>query len=910
MSQTIWHELPADQVLKSLNSSKSGLNDKEAAHRLQKFGLNVLKKKKPISRLEIFINQFKSFLVIILIIAAIVSAFVLESVIDAGVIMIIVIFNGIFGFIQEFRAEKAVEALNKLASPEAIVIRGGKKKKISSSSLVQGDIVLLDQGTKIPADLRLLEVTNLKVDESSLTGESEPVTKSTLPIKGVPVADRKNTSYMGTLVTYGRALAVVTGTGMETEMGNIAHLIQDVEEEDTPLQKKLGTFGKNLGILIMVICVIVIAIMLLRSGIFFGQGDIKDAVINSVILGIALAVAAIPEGLPAVVTITLALSLQRLSKKNAIIRRLPAVETLGSTSVICSDKTGTLTRNEITVRKIFSDGRIVSVTGKGYIPEGEFLSESKKIDPSKDKSLSLLLRTSVLCNNASLSQQQDGIIGDPTEGALIVAAAKALSLEKIKKEYPRKQEFPFSSERKMMTTINKGPDGLMISYVKGAPEIILKRCTHVLKGGKPVRLTEKEKGAILERNRILTLDALRVLGFAYKKVPSVVEEDKAEKGLVFLGLVGMIDPPRKDVKEDIATCKRAGIKTVMITGDHKNTAIAIARELEIFDTGSKALTGMDLDKMREDDLVDVVENISVYARVNPEHKMMIISALQKKGHVVAMTGDGVNDAPALKKANIGIAMGIKGTDVSKEASDMILSDDNFSSIVSAVESGRTTYDNIKKFIQYLLSSNMGEVLVILTALLIFSDPTNPAIIILPVTAIQLLWINLLTDGFPALALGVDPGSPNIMKRHPRNPNENILDKDMLIDIVIVGTIITIGTLFIFSINLPSGIILAQTAAFTTLVMMQMVRVQSVRMKYNLGLFSNKKLIMAMAMSIALQLVVVYVPVFQTWFKTVALGLNEWIYIIGVSFSVMIIMEAKQRIEIAYSRRKKSREAEG
>jgi Ca2+-transporting ATPase len=892
MDETKWHEMGAQKVLNSLSSSRDGLEEKEAIKRLGIHGENILKKEKKISKLQILLNQFRSFLVVILIIAAVVSAFVLGSMVDAAVIMIIVVLNGIFGFVQEFRAEKAVEALKKLTSPMAVVIREGKRKQIPSRLLVPGDIVLLDEGTKVPADMRLLEVTNLRIDEASLTGESEPVTKNTLPIKGVPVADRKNMAYMGTLVTYGRGRAVVTGTGMKTEMGKIAHLIQEVEEEETPLQKRLGIFGKNLGILIMAICGLIVLLMLLRSGIFFGQGSLQEAVINSVILGIALAVAAIPEGLPAVVTITLALSLQRLSRRNAIIRRLPAVETLGSTSVICSDKTGTLTRNEMTVRKIYSDGRIIEVTGKGYIPQGDFLFDGRKLDPQKDRGLSLLLRAAFLCSNASL--EKDSIVGDPTEGALVVAAAKAFSLEKIRKSYPRLEEFPFSSERKRMSTINRGKDGLH-AYMKGAPEIVLERCTHIFRNGREEKLGKREKKSILETTHFLTLDALRVLGMAYKKVDAVGGEEETENGLVFLGLMGMIDPPRKEVKEDIKICRKAGIKTVMITGDHKNTAVAIAKELEIFGENHRALTGQELDRMGEGDLEKIVEDVSVYARVNPEHKMMIVTALQKRGHIVAMTGDGVNDAPALKKADIGVAMGIKGTDVSKEASDMILSDDNFTSIVSAVEAGRTTYDNIKKFIQYLLSSNLGEVLVILLALLVFSDPSNPAGILLPVTAIQLLWINLLTDGLPALALGVDPPSPGIMERPPRDPNENILNREMMSDIIIVGIIITAGTLFIFSINLPSGLVMAQTAAFTTLVMFEMVRVQSVRMKYRLGIFSNKKLLLAMGVSILLQLMVIYIPPLQSAMGTVALGPADWAEIISVSLLVLVVMEIKRRV---------------
>ncbi|MFH1337699.1 MAG: calcium-translocating P-type ATPase, SERCA-type [Nanoarchaeota archaeon] len=892
MSVNNWHEMGTEKVLKIIESSMSGLSEKEVQRRLTEYGENLIKEEKKTNKLKIFINQFTSLLVIILITAAIVSALLLNSPIDAAVIMIIVILNGIFGFIQEYRAEKAIEALKKLASPEAIVVRGGKRKTVKSKELVPGDIVLLYEGTKIPADMRILEVTTLKLDESSLTGESVPVNKDTTPVKNAQIADRENMAYMGTMVTYGRGMGVVTETGMKTEMGKIARMIEDVKEEETPLQKRLGVFGKNLGFMIMGICALVVIIMLLKSGVLLGTGNMQSAIIDSVILGIALAVAAIPEGLPAVVTITLALSLQRLSKKNAIIRKLSTVETLGSTTIICSDKTGTLTRNEMTVRKIFINGKIIDVTGKGYVPEGNFLYEGEKIDPLKDSDLSLLLTTGVLCNNASLSQN-NSIVGDPTEGALLIAAAKILNLNKIKKEYEFKEEFPFSSERKRMSVIYRNNNGMQ-SFVKGAPEIILDRCTHILKNGQSVAISKEDKKKILYINRNLSKDALRVLGIAFKKVKKI-EEKEAENGLTFIGMIGMMDPPRKHVREDIATCKKAGIKIVMITGDHRDTAIAIAKEINMFEEGQKSLTGAELDKMSEKEFSRIVENITVYARVNPEHKMKIVTALQKKGHIVAMTGDGVNDAPALKKADIGVSMGINGTDVAKEASDMILSDDNFTSIVSAVKMGRATYDNIKKFIQYLLSSNLGEVLVILLALLIgFSDPVTGAILI-PVTAIQLLWINLLTDGLPALALGVDPPSNNIMERSPRNPKENILNRDMLSDIIFVGIIIAIGTLFVFSIMLSKGAIIATTSAFTTLVIFEMVRVQTVRIKFGMSIFSNNKLILAMSASIMLQLAVVYIPFLQTFFKTAPLGLNEWALILGVSFIVLILVEIKRRV---------------
>jgi Ca2+-transporting ATPase len=884
-----WHEKDAAAVVRELHSSSKGLSGHEARRRLAQYGPNVIKRQKKISRLAIFLSQFRSLLVIILIIAAVISAVVLQSVVDSAVIMVIVIINAIVGYVQEYKAERAVEALKKMTTPEAVVLREGKQQKIESSSLVPGDVVLLDEGTRIPADLRLLEVVNLKIDEAALTGESAPVTKTIAQLKDVPIADRTCMAYMGTLVTYGRGEGIITATGMQTEIGKIAHMIEEAEEGMTPLQQKLDSFGKKLAVFILVISVLVMAIMLLRSGVLFGSGDTGAAIKDAFLLGIALAIAAIPEGLPAVATITMALGLQRLSKKNALVRKLPAVETLGSTSVICSDKTGTLTRNEMMVRKIYCEGRIFEVTGRGYIPSGEFLQKGTRIHPEKIAACEKLLRTAILCNNASLGKG-DTIIGDPTEGACLVAAAKAFDLEEINKKYPRKGEFPFSSERKRMTTINKVTVGLE-AYMKGAPEIVLERCTHTFRNGKVHRLTSEERKRILAVNHSLSREALRVLGFAFKQVKSAQSEKEAEQGLVFVGMMGMIDPPRKEVRELIVACHRSGIKTIMITGDHKNTAVAIAKELQLYKEGHRALTGQELDAMSDKKLEQVVETVTVYARVDPKHKLRIVKALKKK-YIVAMTGDGVNDAPALKKADIGVAMGIKGTDVAKEASDMILKDDNFGTIVSAVEEGRAIYDNIKKFILYLLSSNVGEVLVIFFGLLLFTN-LETATVLLPV---QLLWINLLTDGPPATAIGVDPPARGIMERKPRNPKSDILNRDMLMDIMFVGVVFMVGTLYLFQINLAAGETVARTVAFTTLVMFEMVRVHSVRAKYGMTAFSNHKLLLAIAASILLQIIVVYVPVLQGLFGTAALGMLQWGQILLASFIVFVIMWGKGLLE--------------
>jgi Ca2+-transporting ATPase len=890
-----WHVLDTRKALSALQSSDKGLSSSEAASRLRKYGPNELKKEKEISRLEILASQFRNFLVIILIAATIFSALIGE-IIDAAAILIIVILNAMFGFVQEYRAEKTIEALKRMTSPEAVAIRDGKQARIKSTLLVPGDIVLIEQGTKIPADLRLLSVSSLKIDESAITGESSPVTKHTKPVqKACVLAERKNISWMGTIASYGRGTGLVVATGMSTEIGRIAHIVQEAGEELTPLQKKLGSFGKNLGLLILAICVLVVAIGILREGPLAGMPVTEALLATMIITGIALAVAAIPEGLPAIVTITLALGLQRLARSNALMRRLPTVETLGSTTVICADKTGTLTKNEMTVRRIWMNGKNAEVSGEGYSPVGSLTVDGKRADTGKGSDLSLLLTSASLCTNAELKKAGRGweIIGDPTEGALVVAAAKAgLSLDGLKKSYPRKSENPFSSERKMMSTVHSSGRGMVI-FAKGAPEIILERCERFLSEGRERRLTPKERKQILDANHMLTGQALRVLGIAYRRVSS---PDAKEDGLVFLGLAGMIDPAREGVANDIALCRKAGIRTVMITGDHRNTAAAIASQIGIMDKKTPGLlTGEELNALSPQQLERVVESVSVYARVNPEHKVRIVDALRSKNHIIAMTGDGVNDAPALKKADMGVAMGIKGTDVAKEASDMILTDDNFSSIVKAVKEGRGIYDNIKKFIQYLLSSNLGEVMIVFAAMLIgFTDPET-GMIILPVTAIQLLWINLLTDGLPALALGVDPAAPNIMERPPRDPGERILSRAMLTDITIVGIVIAAGTLLLFMWSLPLGATRAITVAFTAIVVFEMVRVQSVRMKFRVGVFSNRSLILAMAASIGLQLMVIYTPLLQPVFSTTALGILDWLKIILVSSSVLIIMWLREKL---------------
>jgi Ca2+-transporting ATPase len=895
-----WHELEVKDTLKRLRTSEKGLGGEEANSRLRKFGYNEIRKEKGISRFGIFLSQFKSFLILILI-AATIFSFLIGEFVDAIAILVILLINAVLGFIQEYKAEKTIEALKKLSAPEAIVMRNGRKERIDSKLIVPGDVVILEEGSRIPADIRIIRESELKIDESILTGESTPVTKDTGIVKTKSLPDMKDMLFMGTLVTYGRGAGVVVGTGSKTEMGKIAEAVQEEKEETTPLQKKLDRFGKRIGIIILIICVLVIAIGLVRGGPLSGQPITNALIVTMVITGIALAVAAVPEGLPAVITITLALGLQKLAKHNALIRKLPAVETLGSTTIICADKTGTLTKNEMTVSDVWYFDKYVEVTGEGYEPEGKFLLNKKEIDGEERKSLTFLLQTASLCTNASLEKRNEsyGIMGDPTEGAIVVAAQKiGFEKENLERMFSRINEIPFSSERKMMTTINKSKEGKIKANVKGAPEVVLEICDRIKVRGKIRKMTSKEKNQILEKNHEMTNKALRVLAVAYKDMKSV-DKKSAEKNLIFLGLVGMIDPAREEALEGIKECFEAGIKTVMITGDHKNTAIAIAKELGIMEEKDHVLTGSELDSLSDKEFEGVVRETAVYARVDPMHKLRIVDALKKKGDIIAMTGDGVNDAPALKKADIGIAMGIKGTDVSKEASDMILRDDNFVSIVKAVRGGRAIYDNMKKFIQYLLSSNVGEVFIVFLAMLLgigYFDTIEGKEVFIPILgALHLLWINILTDMFPALALGVDPESPGIMRRPPRDPKESILTKPMFLDTLFFGTLMCIGTLFLFSLYISSGVAIAITVAFTAVVMFEMVRVESVRTKYRVSILSNKKLLLAIGISVALQLVVVYTLFLQPVFKTTSIGLLEWGYILLVSAVIFIIMWAKNKI---------------
>jgi Ca2+-transporting ATPase len=883
--QTYYHNQDVEAVLKSLGTSTGGITEQMAAARINMHGLNEIIEERKISRIEMLISQFKSFLIIILIAAAGVSVLLGETA-DSIIILLIVILSGVLGFLQDYRAQKAIEALKRMAAPTARVVRNGSTSLIQASRIVPGDIILLQTGDGIPADSRLIESINLQVDEASLTGESIPVPKITARIeKEALVADRINMVYMGTSVSYGRGKAIVTSTGMETELGRIAGMLGKIETEKTPLQLNLDRLGVWIGMITMIV-VAIVSILGVLSGF---------DVVDMFIWGVALAVAAIPEALPAVVTVCLALGVRRMVKRHVLVRKLPSVETLGATTIICSDKTGTLTRDEMTVRNIYVDGRMLEVTGAGYEPVGDFLIGDNKIKPEENTLVRNLLNISALCNDSELVNENSTwhIKGDPTEGALIVLAAKGgIRKPEMEKRYRRTDEIPFSSERKMMTTIYSTPDGIY-AYSKGAPEVILNSCTHIYRDGSAVKFEVDEKEHILEVVKTMASRAQRVLAFSQKQFKAAHSVSDAEKEMVFVGLAGMIDPPREEVKTAIATCKRAGIKTVMITGDHQLTGCAVAKELGLFGKGEIVLTGVKLDSMDDKELSRIVENISVYARVTPAHKMRIIDALKKKGHVVAMTGDGVNDAPALKAADIGIAMGITGTAVSKEASDMILTDDNFASIVSAIEEGRNIFKNIRNFVLYGLGCHIGEVLIVLIAMLAWQD--------LPLIAIQILWINLITDGLPPMALSVEPPDKALMMQPPRRQDEGIITKRLLFYGMVVGALIAVQALLIFRWSLDDADLLkARTMVFTLIVISMMFNAFNWRSErlslLDIGFFSNRTLLYAVGSTILLQLLVIYTPMLNGPFNTVPLDLADWGIIMPLASTTLILVEAAKFVE--------------
>lgn len=887
MERKSWYQMSADEVLHVQQSNReTGLSAEEAGRRLETYGTNELREKKSVSPVSLFLNQFRDFMVLVLVGAVLISG-MLGEYLDAITIIAIILLNGCLGFAQEFRAERSLRALKRLSAPKAKVIRGGKLEEIVADRLVPGDIVLLESGDRIPADIRFIEANGVFVEESALTGESVPVSKHDRPIRedGVPIGDRRNIGYMGTMLARGTARGVVVRTGMDTEMGKIADLIQNTEVVATPLQQRLEQLGK-----ILIVVALVLTVFVVVAGIWHGQ-----PAYGMFLAGVSLAVAAIPEGLPAIVTIALALGVQRMIRRKAIVRKLPSVETLGSASVICSDKTGTLTENKMTVVKLWGGGRYMDVTGTGYVPQGQVLEGNKRLDLRRDILLRRIMQISALCNNAELVRNEgrsgrrnrikDGenetwsIKGDPTEGALTVLAAKAgVSRDSLSSLYRRVREIPFDSERKRMSVVVEHQGGKLLC-TKGAPDVLLAACKYILWDGKLKWLDERTRRQVAEENERMAQSALRVIGFAYRDLGAYeadLSDDGLEKGLVFVGLAGMIDPPRAEVREAILKCKMAGIRTVMITGDHQATAEAIAGQLGMIPKDGLTINGQQLAEMDDDELDRKVENIYVYARVTPEHKLRIVKSLQRRGHVVAMTGDGVNDAPAIKAADIGIAMGITGTDVSKEASSLVLSDDNFATIVAAIEEGRGIYENIRKFIRYMLASNVGEILTMFIAMM-FGMP-------LPLVPIMILWVNLVTDGLPAMALGVDSAEENLMKQKPRPARENIFARGMGWKIVSRGILIGVCTLAAFWLVLKQNpdsaetLTLAQTVAFATLVMAQLIHVFDCRSSVSIfhrNLFENKYLVVAVISSVLLLLTVLYVEPLQPIFKTTPLGLSEW-----------------------------------
>jgi Ca2+-transporting ATPase len=953
-----WHTLSSHEVLQQLGVAENGLTIEESQKRLEQFGYNQLTEAPRPGFLALLWDQLKDFVVMLLIVASAISILLGET-IDAAAIMAIVVLNAVLGIVQERRAEEALAALKKLAAPEAHVLRDGQRVTVPGRELVPGDIVYLEAGNFIPADVRLLEAVNLRVEEASLTGESLAVQKNaTMQLEpGIPLGDRKNSAFMGTTVSYGRGRGVVTGTGMKTQLGLIATMLQSVDTEETPLQRRLNELGKTLSIaaLILVAMVFMVAVFYnTELGMLFSAPlkyftTFAKPITDAFLIAVSLAIAAVPEGLPAVVTISLALGMQEMIRRHALIRKLSSVETLGSATTICSDKTGTLTQNEMTVTRIWADGRFIGVTGTGYAPKGDFQVDGKTVAPTNFPAILTTLWLGVLNNDAALSENGDSVrvVGDPTEAALIVAAEKAGALhEDLNEAYPRENEVPFDSERKRMITIhavsapkaedpspfqnNTHKDWRVIA-VKGAPDVVLKLCAHYqTMDDKSAPLDDKTRQRILDANDAMTKEALRVLGVAYrvvKKVEGEITPENLEQDLVFVGLIGMIDPPRDEVKIALATARRAGIRTVMITGDFPNTARAIAESIGLLRPGKKVMTGAELDATSTGQLNAVIEDTDVFARVSPEHKMRIVAALQANGEVVAMTGDGVNDAPAIKLADIGVAMGITGTDVAKQTADMVLTDDNYASIVSAVAQGRIIYGNIRKFVFFLLSSNVAEIMIIFLATL----AGLPA----PLTAIQLLWLNLITDGAPALALAMEKGDPDIMERKPRPKNEPIINGSMRTGIIVQTITQTSAVLTAFGLGLlwelaaighvpaigQSGLAFllkfdwksvdldalrtAETMAFLTLSLCELFRAYTVRSEraslFQIGVFSNKWMQYAVGASIFLLLLVCVVPFLQGIFNTHWMSGTEWAVVVGLG----IIPAISEEITKFFLRRQKA-----
>jgi P-type Ca2+ transporter type 2C len=918
-NSTTPYQQPVDAVLTALDAdARRGLSKEEARARLERFGPNELTAEQPMPAWRKFLAQFGDMLVILLLIATAISAVLWlmerESALpyEAMAILAVVLLNAIMGYVQESRAESAVAALRQMAAAHANVMRDGERQSVPATEVVPGDLILIEEGDTVPADALLIHSTALQMAEAVLTGESLPVSKDTAPIaEEVGLGDRHNMVFSGTAATYGRGKAVVTATGMQTEMGRIAGMLKEAPNETTPLQKDLDRVGKMLGVVVVIIAVVMIVTIILVE-------KVRDfsTLFDVLILGVALAVAAVPEGLPAVVTAVLALGVQRMAKRNAIVRHLAAVETLGSANIIASDKTGTLTKNEMTVRAVVTASGRVDLSGTGYAPEGEVQVEGgAPLEGALRVELRRALTVADRANNAVLQESEGhwSVQGDPTEGALLVAARKAgLEAATLDARLERVGEVPFSSERKLMSTIHTDAEnqGHLLVFTKGAPDVLLARCAHEFVGEEPRALTPERRAEILQTNEELAAQALRTLGVAARELPADAlkheeADDRVEQELVFLGLIGMIDPPREEAKQAVARARSAGIRPMMITGDHPRTAAVIATELGIAGNG-RAVTGAELEKMSEEALAQTVQDVSVYARVNPEHKLRIVKALQSGGATVAMTGDGVNDAPALKSADIGVAMGITGTDVSKEAADVVLTDDNFATIVAAVEEGRAIFANIRKFLRYLLSSNIGEVMTMFFGVLlahVIGLHAEGNAVVLPLLATQILWINLVTDGAPALALGIDPADEGVMDRPPRPREEGVITRRMWAGIFFVGAIMAAGTLLVLDASLPSGLIAgsgdmryAQTMAFTTLMLFQLFNVFNARSDEQSafhGLFHNPWLWGAVGLSLALHAAVIYVPFLQNAFSTTSLSFGDWLRCAAVASSVLWLREVSK-----------------
>lgn len=877
MEQKLWHEMSTEEVLVQQKSDiRQGLSQLEAKKRLERWGSNELREKIKISPLALFLNQFKDFMVLVLVGAVLISG-LLGEFLDAITIIAIIVMNGILGFVQEYRAERSLRALQKMSAPVSQVLRDSRQLQIPSRELVPGDIVFLQSGDRIPADIRFLSVQGLQVEESALTGESVSVLKTEQLIaeQEVSLGDQRNLGFMGTMVTKGAATAVVVRTGMNTEMGKIADLIQNTEAMQTPLQHRLEQLGKTL-----ISVAIGLTLLVVAAGILHGQ-----PAYGMFLAGVSLAVAAIPEGLPAIVTIALALGVQRMIRKKAVVRKLPSVETLGCASVICSDKTGTLTQNKMTVTQLWCEGRNWTVSGNGYEPKGDIFNKQQLLDLRKNPAVRRMLQVALLCNNAELmpgnkQQKREAvdwkIKGDPTEGALVVLATKAgMNAEAMADLYRRVKELPFDSERKRMSVVVEHQGGRLVC-TKGAADVLVQKCRYALWQGQVRPLDDRLRQKIAAANDQMAHSALRVLGMAFREIDEQVQqEEDIEKDLIFIGLCGMIDPPRHEVADAILKCRHAGIKAVMITGDHQATAEAIANQLGMQPGKGKTIIGSQLTAMTDQQLDQKIDDIDVFARVTPEHKLRIVKSLQRNGHIVAMTGDGVNDAPAVKAADIGISMGMTGTDVTKEASALVLSDDNFATIVAAIEEGRGIYENIRKFIRYMLASNVGEILTMFIAVMLGMP--------LPLVPIQILWVNLVTDGLPAMALGVDSAEDDLMNQRPRPAKENIFARSMGWKIISRGILIGLCTLAAFWLTLQqSNLQTAQTVAFATLVMAQLIHVfdcRSSKSVFHRNIFENKYLVGAVLSSIGLLLAVIYLENLQPIFKTTPLALRDWCLIL-------------------------------